>query len=94
MMTLALLLLLTVLSTGGAVAAPSGDAGRLMEDATAMLLEGREMPRDIRVRLLALQPAERIRVIAYLRRIGMMTGAAWPATDLLLAPPGPQENPE
>ena len=91
MMTLASLVLMTVLAADATAAPTPGAAERLMEDATRMLLEGRSLPRDTRLELLALEPADRIRVIAYLRRIGLMTGAPWPAADLLLAPSAAEE---
>lgn len=89
-MSLAALLLLTALAMEGA-AAPADPAGLLIAEASVLLLEGRDLPRDMRLRLLALEPGDRLRVIAYLRRVGLMKGAAWPATDLLLPAHDPQE---
>jgi hypothetical protein len=54
-----------------------------VEDASGWLLEGRSLPRDYRLRLLAMSPADRIRAITYLRRTGLLTGAPWPVPDLL-----------
>ena len=91
-MSWALVILLTTLAAEEA-AAPSEAAEDVMKAASALLLEGGSLPRDMRLRLLALEPADRIQVIAYLRRIGLMKGAAWPASDLLLpvADPGGTE---
>lgn len=90
MMTLATALLLTVLAADAAATSPS-PAQSLIDEATTLLLAGRDLPRDMRLRLLALEPGDRIRVIAYLRRTGMMKGAVWPAGDLLLPATGAQE---
>lgn len=90
MMTPATAVLLTVLALEGA-AAPADPAARIIADASAQLLEGRELPRDMRLRLLALEPSDRIRVIAFLRRVGLLKGAAWPVSDLLLPASDPQE---
>lgn len=89
-MSLAALLLLTALAAEGA-AAPTDPAGLLIAEASVLLLEGRDLPRDMRLKLLALEPGDRLRVIAYLRRVGLMKGAAWPAADLLLPAHDPQE---
>lgn len=91
MMTLATVLLLTVLAAEGA-AAPADPASRLISETSTLLLEGQGLPRDMRLRLLALEPADRLRVIAYLRRVGLMKGAAWTASDLLLPATEPQEG--
>lgn len=52
-------------------------------DAKGWLLEGRPLPRDYRLRLLAMEPADRVAALAQLRRMGLLTGASWPVGDLL-----------
>lgn len=53
------------------------------EEASSWLLEGRDLPRDYRLRLLKMPPAERLQVIIFLRRSGLLVDKAWPLDDLL-----------
>ncbi|MDO5648395.1 hypothetical protein [Paracoccus sp. (in: a-proteobacteria)] len=63
-------------------------------DATEWLLAGESLPRDYRLRLLAMDPADRIQAIVFLRRAGLLTDRAWPLDDLLRDTPAPTENRE
>ncbi|MFN3526815.1 MAG: hypothetical protein ACK4YU_12050 [Paracoccus sp. (in: a-proteobacteria)] len=62
---------------------PTDPVTIFVEEASDWLLEGRSLPRDYRLRLLAMTPADRMRAITYLRRVGLLTGAPWPVADLL-----------
>ncbi|MGP9806396.1 hypothetical protein [Paracoccus sp. NSM] len=68
-------------------AAPAPEATDPLEtfiaDATGWLLEQGRLPSDYRLRLLAMEPADRVAALAHLRRMGLLTGAAWPVGDLL-----------
>jgi hypothetical protein len=57
----------------------------LIHDATERMLNGEELSRDIDERLMHLAPADRIEVLIFLRRSGMLSGPSWSA-DRLLAP--------
>lgn len=57
----------------------------LIREATGLLLAGESVPADIDARLMALSPADRIEVLIFLRRSGMLQGPGWTA-DRLLAP--------
>lgn len=64
---------------------PASDGDALIAQATQWLLEGKDLPVDINLRLARLPPAERVRVLVFLRRSGLFTGPDWPI-DKLLAP--------
>lgn len=81
-MTLATLLVL-VTALAGEAASAQAPADLFIEEATSRLLEGGRLLPDYRLRLLELEPAERLRALAFLRRAGLLTGASWPAGDLL-----------
>lgn len=72
-----------------ALAAATPDAGAsnpleaFIADATGWLLADGRLPPDYRLRLLAMEPADRVAALAHLRRMGLLTGAAWPVSDLL-----------
>lgn len=57
----------------------------LIREVTELLLSGDSLPADIDARLMAVPPVERIEVLIFLRRSGMMDGPGWTA-DRLLAP--------
>lgn len=57
----------------------------LIREVTELLLSGGSLPADIDARLMAVAPVERIEVLIFLRRSGMMDGPGWTA-DRLLAP--------
>lgn len=63
----------------------------LIQEATDHLLNGESLPADIDARLMALSPADRIEVLIFLRRSGMMTGPGWTA-DRLLSPATIESN--
>ncbi|MFI0396485.1 hypothetical protein [Paracoccus jiaweipingae] len=52
-------------------------------DMTAHLLDGGRLPPDYRHVLMTMPPAQRFQAIVYLRRSGLLTGAAWAIEDLL-----------
>lgn len=62
---------------------PSDPVAQFVDEAADWLLSGQALPRDYRPRLLAMEPADRLHAIAYLRRTGLLTGTSWPVSDLL-----------
>lgn len=86
---IAALFLSSALAATPAAPAPTREA--LIRDATAWLLAGEDLPRDIDERLMRLTPTDRIEVLVFLRRSGMMIGPGWNA-DRLLAPAKPGGN--
>ena len=84
-------LLISAALAGGALpgsAAPTRDG--LIQEATDLLLSGEALPPDMELRLMALPPAERIEVLIFMRRSGMLTTPGW-TIDRLLAPSTRQE---
>ncbi|MBU2956825.1 hypothetical protein Q4511_14885 [Paracoccus sp. 1_MG-2023] len=77
-----------------ASAASAGGIEAYRQQASEWLLTGQRLPRDYRVELMAMESADRISAIAYLRRIGLLTGRAWSLDDLLRDPVRPSEVPE
>ncbi len=80
-------LLVSAALAGGmpqAAQAPTRDG--LIAEATDLMLNGEQLPPDLDVRLMQLAPADRIEVLIFLRRSGMLTGPSW-TIDQLLAPP-------
>ncbi|WP_294930106.1 hypothetical protein [uncultured Paracoccus sp.] len=61
---------------------------RFIAEMTERLLAGREAPKDLETRLLALEPAERFEVVVFLRRSGLLRGAPLPVDRLLDVPTG------
>ncbi|RCW82868.1 hypothetical protein [Paracoccus lutimaris] len=57
----------------------------LIAEATDLLLNGEPLPPDLDARLMELSPADRIEVLIFLRRSGMLTDPVW-TVDRLLAP--------
>jgi len=57
----------------------------MVSDAKDRLLHGEPLPSDLDERLMRLNPSDRIEVLIFLRRSGLLSGPAWPA-DRLLAP--------
>ena len=57
----------------------------VIEESTDLMLSGEALPTDIDLRLMELSPAERIEVLIFLRRSGMLTTPGW-TIDRLLAP--------
>ena len=88
------MIVLLLMSAALAAGAPSGGVpptrDGLIQEATDLLLSGEELPPDIDLRLMELAPAERIEVLIFLRRSGMLTGPGW-TIDRLLAPSTRQE---
>ena len=85
-------LLISAALAGGAPpssVAPTRDG--LIQEVTDLLLSGEALPPDMELRLMALLPAERIEVLIFMRRSGMLTGPGW-TIDQLLAPSTKQET--
>ncbi|QFG36666.1 hypothetical protein BDE18_0022 [Paracoccus pantotrophus] len=61
----------------------------LIREATDRLLYGEQLPADMGDRLMRLSPADRIEVLIFLRRSGMLAGPAW-SIERLLEPARPQ----
>ncbi len=72
---------------------PGGPAESMIAEATDWLLNGEELPADTDARLRRLEPAERVRVLVFLRRSGMFSGPDW-TIDRLLAPADPEVPPK
>lgn len=51
--------------------------------ASGWLLAGEALPRDYRLTLMRMDSADRLRAIAYLRRIGLLTDRPWTLDELL-----------
>lgn len=62
---------------------PTTDLDRFRQTASDWLLSGQGLPRDYRVTLMQMDSADRLRAIAYLRRLGLMTERPWSLDDLL-----------
>lgn len=86
-MITALTILAAVLTSEATVsaAAQNDRAEAIIADARDRMLAGDALPPDLEMSLRALPPAERLRVIAFLRRAGLLTGPGRSA-DWLLAP--------
>ena len=85
-------LLVSAALAGGmpqAAQAPTRDG--LIAEATDLMLNGEQLPPDLDVRLMQLAPADRIEVLIFMRRSGMLTGPGW-TIDQLLAPSTKQET--
>lgn len=78
----AILAILTVLG-GEPAMAEAGLLASFRRDADEWLLTGKSLPPDYRLRLMQMEPADRMQALAYLRRLGLLTGATWPVVDLL-----------
>lgn len=85
------LLMATALIGGAFPGNAASTRGDLMKEATDLLLSGEALPADIDLRLMELPPADRIEVLIFLRRSGMLTGPGW-TVDRLLAPGTRQET--
>jgi hypothetical protein len=80
-----------ILSAALAEAAAGGVPTRegMIRDATDRLLYDEPLPADIDDRLMRLSPSDRIEVLIFLRRSGMLIGPAW-SIERLLEPARPQ----
>ena len=68
--------------------ARAGQKDRFIAEMTERLLAGREAPKDLETRLLALEPAERFEAVVFLRRSGLLRGAPLSVDRLLDVPTG------
>ncbi|MFJ1290531.1 hypothetical protein ACEPPZ_00415 [Paracoccus yeei] len=82
--------LLLTAAVAGTPAPASADA--LIAQATEAMLAGEPMPADMEARMRDLPPAERLRVLVFLRRAGLFSGPEWPI-DRVLAPAGQEKAP-
>ena len=53
------------------------------QEASGWVLSGQDLPRDYRVRLLQMEPSQRLQAIIFLRRAGLLSGKAWTLDDIL-----------
>lgn len=79
-MRLILVHLLVLTAVQQAAATPRDD---LLHEATAWLLNGDALPPDIDDRLMQLEPGERVEVLVFLRRSGLLTTPVWSAEHML-----------
>ena len=90
------LAVLAVLAATGAVptlAAHPGGAEAVIADAQERLLAGEPLPADLDQRLRRLDPVERLRVLVFLRRSGMLTDPGRDAGWLLAPAAGAEAAP-
>lgn len=88
-----LALFLTAALSTATAEAPPPPADRLIAEATEWLLNGDALPPDMNARLKRLPPADRARVLVFLRRAGLLTGPGWTAEELL-APAAAEMSPQ
>ncbi|TBN48995.1 hypothetical protein EYF88_12860 [Paracoccus sediminis] len=69
------------------------EAAALAADATGWLLEGKSLPPDYRVRLMAMPPEARLQALIFLRRSGLLTSDAWALPDILDPAPAAAADP-
>lgn len=62
---------------------PSAALADYTKMASALVLDGQDLPKDYREHLLALSPADRVQAIAFLRRAGLLSDDHWTLADLL-----------
>ncbi|MDB6178749.1 hypothetical protein PAF17_14725 [Paracoccus sp. Z330] len=87
---LVLAFMLAVSAAGASAEMPTPQMSAFERDATNWLLEGRDLPPDYRLRLLEMGPSERLQILVFLRRSGLLTGDSWSLDDILR--PGPKDN--
>lgn len=75
------------------IAGASPEAEAIAADAQTRLLAGEGLPRDFRLQLRVLSPADRYAVVIWLRRSGLLTGPALPLEDMLAPVPAPAPTP-
>lgn len=64
-------------------AAEPVDLQGFQDEVAEAMLAGEALPVDYATRLSEMAPAERIEMIVFLRRVGMMKGPTWTVDDLL-----------
>ena len=75
-------LAIMALLAGQGTAQAQGSEG-FAADATEWLLDGRALPDDWKLQLQAMEPAERLQSLIFLRRSGLLTTQVWTVDDLL-----------
>lgn len=65
------------------IAGASPQAEAFVDDAQARMLAGQGLPRDFRRQLAGMEPVDRFAVVIWLRRAGLLTGAALPIEEML-----------
>lgn len=81
----AILMMAGAVATGAAaqISDVPPEVASYAEEASQWLIEGRDLPPDYRLRLLEMPPADRLQVIIFLRRSGLLVGQAWSLQDIL-----------
>lgn len=71
------------------IAAPSAstETSHFIDRMIELLLDGENLPVDIKHQVMELDPNERFNAIIFLRRSGLLDGPAWPLDELLEAMP-------
>lgn len=88
----ALVMVLGLAGTAAVDPALLPDAAALADEATGWLLEGKPLPPDYRVRLMAMPPEARLQALVFLRRAGLLTAEAWALSDILDPAPAATET--
>lgn len=76
-------LLTAALAASPDIAPASPELSAFTEEASAWLLEGEPLPRDYRLRLMRMHPADRLQAIVFLRRSGLLRGDVWRLEEVL-----------
>lgn len=84
-----LAILVFVMVSGIASVSNANDIDKFVQEMTNIVLDGGALPNDIQEKVEILQPADRYMAIVFLRRSGLMTGAAWSVDELLRTSPHP-----
>ena len=79
-------LLTVAISSVDAGASETPTLDSFTADIGVMILDGRDLPRDYRSRLLKMSPADRLQAIIFLRRSGLLKGDIWDLEDILRPP--------
>ena len=59
------------------------EAQSFATEASTWLLQGENLPRDYRVRLMRMAPDARLQALVFLRRSGLLTADVWMLDDIL-----------
>ena len=76
-------LLSLLMAAATSVATELSPAEQFTREAEQWVLQGKALPPDYRLRLLQMEPADRIQAIIFLRRAGLLEGSAWTVQDML-----------
>ena len=78
-------LVLVLFMASPLAADPGAESAELIRQGTALLLDGAPLPADFTAKLGQLPAAERIVVLVFLRRSGLLTEPVW-SVERILAP--------